>query len=79
MSKFFDSKLAAAVGYEVAIEICGVASDLHADLASSDAIRKARGKPTFGEEEAENRKFFRELIAEGYPLDPDVIAWALED
>lgn len=42
-------------------------------------MRKAQGRPSFEEEEAADKAFFRELIGEGFELDPDVIAWALED
>jgi hypothetical protein len=38
--EFFDSNLADAVGYELAIETRAVVLSLHTDLAS-DAIRKA--------------------------------------
>lgn len=79
MTKFFDKDIAAAAGHITAVEIAAVAAEIHADMICANALRKAQGRPSLEEEEAEDKAFFRELIAEGFPLDPDVIAWALEE
>ena len=78
MTKFFDKDIAAEAGHLVALELAALSSELHADMATMAAVRKAQGRPSLEEEEAENKAFFRELIDEGFELDPDVIAWALE-
>jgi hypothetical protein len=44
-----------------------------------NAMRKAESHPSLEEDDAEDKAFFRELIAEGFPLDPDAIARTLED
>ncbi|QDQ82258.1 hypothetical protein [Paraburkholderia megapolitana] len=79
MKNFFDKDIAAEAGHLVALELAALSSELHADMATMAAVRKAQGRPSLEEEEAENKAFFRELIDEGFELDPDVIAWALED
>ncbi|AGR73359.1 hypothetical protein [Burkholderia pseudomallei] len=79
MKKFFDKDIAAEAGYLTALEIAAASEQLHAELTAMAALRKAQGRPSLEEEEAEDKAFFRELVAEGFPLDPDVVAWALAD
>jgi hypothetical protein len=79
MTKFFDKKLANEIGYGAATEIAGLASQLDADLAAMAAVRKAQGRPTFEEEEAQSRAEFLEMVKEGERFDPDVEAWARGD
>jgi hypothetical protein len=79
MKKYFDKDFAAEAGYLTALQITAASAQLHADLVAMAALRKAQGRPSLEEEEADDKAFFRELIAEGYPLDPEVVAWALED
>jgi hypothetical protein len=79
MTKFFSQDLAGNVGYGIATEIAAVSSELHTDLQRLAAVRKARGLPTFDEQEAADKVEFRQMIVEGVEFDPDVVAWALED
>jgi hypothetical protein len=79
MKKFFDKDIAAEAGYLTALEIAAASAQLHTDLVAMAALRKAKGRPSLEEEEGDDKAFFRELIAEGFPLDPEVVAWALED
>jgi hypothetical protein len=79
MTKFFSKDLADNVGFGIATDIAATSADLHIDLARMAAVRKAQGRPTFEEEEATDKAEFRQMIAEGHELDPDVAAWALED
>jgi hypothetical protein len=79
MTKFFSKDLADNVGIDIATHIAATVADLHTDLARMAAVRKAQGRPSFEEEEAACKAEFRQMIAEGHELDPDVAAWALED
>jgi hypothetical protein len=79
VKKFFDKEIAAEAGYLTALEIAAASAQLHADLVAMAALRKARDRPLLKEEEADDIAFFRELIAKGFPLEPEVVAWALED
>jgi hypothetical protein len=79
MKKFFDKEIAAEAGYLTALEIAASSAQLHAELAAMAALREAQGRPSLEAEEAEDKAFFRELIAEGFPLAPEVVAWALAD
>ena len=64
---------------QAAIEVAAAATQLHADLEAVAALRKAQGRPSFEEETADDKAYFRELVAEGWPLDLEVVAWALSD
>lgn len=44
------------------------AAEIHANMKAANALRQAQGRPSLEEEEAEDKAFFRELIAEGFPL-----------
>ncbi len=67
------------IGYGAATEVVAISAKLHADIARMNAMRKAESHPSLEEDDAEDKAFFRELIAEGFPLDPDAIARTLED
>lgn len=79
MTKFPFKDIAAQAGHLVALELAALSAERHTGQASVAAVRKTQGRPSLEEEEAADKAFFRELIGEGFELDPDVIAWALED
>lgn len=79
MTKTFSKELADQTGYGVATEISAMAADALADIELMKRMRKAEGRPSLDELEAADKAEFREMIADGYDLDPDVVAWALDD
>lgn len=78
MSKFFDKEIAEECGYGFALELAALGAKLHAEIEAINALRKAEGRPSLEEEDAQNRAEFAALMdeygEEGY--DPDMVAWA---
>jgi hypothetical protein len=78
MTKFFSKDLADNVGYGIATEIAAISVELQTDLARMAAVRKAQGLLSFEQPEAADKAEVRQMIEEGYKLDPDVVTWASE-
>ena len=78
MTQFSFKALADDVGYGIATDVIATSTDLQTDLDRMAAIRKTQGLPSFDEQEAADKAEFREMIAEGFELDPELVAWAQE-
>lgn len=79
MNKFFSKELADKIGYGIAVQLSAIATDLRAELNRMAADRKARGLPTFEQQEAADEAEFRRMMAEGHRFDLDVEQWTLKD
>jgi hypothetical protein len=64
MTKFFDKEIAANIGHVAALEIAALGAQLHAEIESINAVRKAQGRPSLEDEEERDRAEFAELMDE---------------
>jgi hypothetical protein len=79
MNKFFSKDLADKISYGIAIQLSAIATDFRAELNRMAADRKARGLPTFEQQEAADEAEFRRMMAEGHRFDLAVEEWVLRD